>query len=209
MTSAGEFVQSLAELVAIVGEPNERAANKARSCLHGVDRQWLAASPFCLLATSDGHGRCDVSPKGDPSGFVHVIDDRTIAVPERPGNRRADGLRNVLQNPHVGLIFFIPGREDTLRINGSARIAANAPYFDSMAVAGRRPKLALVVSIEEVFYHCAKALMRAQLWAWQSWAPRKMLSRPEIVQAVEDAGATLEELQRYYGPDYAKGLYRE
>lgn len=103
----------------LVGEASERALIKERGQLTEIDRDWLAATPFCVLATADGSGRCDASPKGDPAGqLVHVIDDRTIALAERPGNRRVDGYRNVLENPHVGLDFMIPGRGDTLRING-------------------------------------------------------------------------------------------
>ena len=112
-------------------------ANKARSALHDLDRQWLAASPFCLVATADASGTCDVSPKGDPPGqLAYVIDDTTIAIAERPGNRRVDGYRNVLANPHVGLIFLIPGRGDTLRINGRARLVSDAPFFDAMVGQG-------------------------------------------------------------------------
>ena len=112
-----------AELIALVGEPNQRARDKVRPSLHELDRYWLAASPFCLMATSDADGRCDVSPKGDPAGqLAYVIDEHTIAIAERPGNRRGDGYHNVLANPHVGLIFLIPGRTDTMRVNGRARL---------------------------------------------------------------------------------------
>ena len=130
-------INSLDELVDLVGEPLPRVANKARHALHDLDRQWLAASPFCLVATADASGACDVSPKGDPPGqLAHVIDDTTIAIAERPGNRRVDGYRNVLANPHVGLLFLIPGRGDTLRINGRARLVSDAPFFDAMVVRG-------------------------------------------------------------------------
>lgn len=138
-------ITTLDELTDLVGEPKARARNKVRTELHDLDRQWLAASPFCLLATADAEGRCDVSPKGDPAGdLVHVLDDRTLAIAERPGNRRVDGFRNVLANAHVGLIFLIPGRNDTLRVNGRARLVSDAPFFDAMVVKGHRPLLALV-----------------------------------------------------------------
>ena len=117
------------------------------------------------MATADADGGCDASPKGDPAGqLVHVIDDRTIALAERPGNRRADGYRNILENPHVGLVFLIPGRGDTLRINGRARLVSDAPFFDEMVVKGHRPLLAVVVEIDEVFHHCQKAFLRSGLW---------------------------------------------
>ena len=117
-------------LTELVGEPNVRARNKVRTALHDLDRQWLAASPFCLVATSGADGSCDVSPKGDPPGFTLVLDDRTIALPERAGNRRADGYRNVLANPHVGLLFAIPGR-------GDRRTPSSSPLARSGRASGR------------------------------------------------------------------------
>ncbi len=173
-------IRTVDELTALVGAPLPRVANKARTALHELDRQWLAASPFCLVATADATGACDVSPKGDPAGqLTHVIDDTTIAIAERPGNRRVDGYRNVLANPHVGLIFLLPGRGDTLRINGRARLVSDAPYFDEMVVQGHRPVLALVVEIEEVFHHCAKAFLRSRLWQPETWTD-KVPARPVI-----------------------------
>ncbi len=127
----------------IVGHPNDYVANKVKDRLSPVQQDWLAHSPLCFLATTDARGRVDVSPKGDPPGFVHVIDDTTIAIPERPGNKRVDGYLNVLERPHVGTLFLIPGRGDALRINGSARILSDADYFDDLVVQGKRPILAL------------------------------------------------------------------
>lgn len=173
------------ELTALLGEPTAVVRDKVRTELLEVDRQWLAASPFCVVATSAPDGSCDASPKGDPAGFVHVIDDRTIAIPERTGNRRADGYRNVLVSPHVGLMFVIPGRGDTLRINGRAHLVSDAPWFDEMAVKGHRPVLALVVEIDEVFAHCAKAFMRSQLWHPQTWQPGAVPSRANIAHVTE------------------------
>jgi PPOX class probable FMN-dependent enzyme len=146
-------ITSEAQLRELIGEPLPRVAAKTRPRLHDYDKQWLASSPLCLVATSGADGSCDVSPKGDPPGFTLVLDDTTIAIPERPGNRRADGFRNILANPHVGLIYLVPGRGDTLRINGAARLVSDAPFFDQMRVKGHRPLLALVVEIHQVFYH--------------------------------------------------------
>src|ERR1043166_2095854 len=146
-------IASEAELRALLGEPGANVVNKDRSRLHAVDREWLAASPFCLIATAHADGTCDVSPKGDPPGFTVVLDDATIAIPERKGNKRADGFRNVLSNPHVGLIYVVPGRQDTLRINGRARLVREAGFFDRMVVKGSRPQLALVVEIDQLVYH--------------------------------------------------------
>jgi uncharacterized protein len=195
------------ELRELLGEVMPRAATKERVRLHQRDRDWLAASPFCMIATSDEAGNCDVSPKGDPAGFVHVLDDATIAIPDRPGNRRADGWLNVLKNPHVGLIFLIPGRNETLRINGRARLVREAPFFDELIVKGHRPQLALVVEIEQIFFHCAKAFLRSSLWKPDSWGPDALPSHARLVKEVQKVEETLEELENYYGETYAKRLY--
>ncbi|MFC4148846.1 pyridoxamine 5'-phosphate oxidase family protein [Micromonospora mangrovi] len=184
-----------------------RAVTKERTVLHERDREWLAASPFCLIATAGADGSCDVSPKGDPPGFTLVLDDTTIAIPERPGNRRADGYRNILDNPHVGLIHFIPGRTDTLRINGRARLVRDAPYFDDMVVKGHRPVLAVEVAVEQIFYHCAKAFLRSDLWRPETWRPDALPSRPRLIKEVEAPAASLAELERHYGPDYLRTMY--
>jgi hypothetical protein len=196
-----------AELTELVGTPTRRVAEKVRTRLHELDRAWLAESPFCLVSTSSADGRCDVSPKGDPKGFTLVIDDTTIAVPDRPGNRRVDGFRNVLDNPHVGLLYLVPGRGDTLRINGHAKLLRDAPFFDKLVVRGHRPPLVLLVEIEEVFYHCSKAFLRSDLWNAESWAPDAVLPRAQIAHALERPDDTIEELSEYYGPAYAERLY--
>ncbi|MET9248360.1 pyridoxamine 5'-phosphate oxidase family protein [Nonomuraea sp. NPDC003709] len=200
-------IGSETELRELLGEVMPRAATKERVRLHERDREWLAASPFCLIATSDDTGACDVSPKGDPAGFVHVIDDTTIAIPDRPGNRRADGFLNVLTNPHVGLIFLIPGRNETLRINGRARLIREAPFFDEMIVKGHRPHLALVVEIEQIFFHCAKAFLRSSLWKPDSWEPEVLPSHARLVKDVQKVEESLEQLESYYGKTYAERLY--
>ncbi|MGA4731046.1 pyridoxamine 5'-phosphate oxidase family protein [Micromonospora taraxaci] len=195
------------ELRAVLGTPQARAANKDRARLHELDREWLAASPFCLVATAGADGSCDVSPKGDPAGFALVLDDTTIALPERPGNKRADGYHNIIDNPHVGLLFVIPGRADTLRINGRARLVGDAPWFDDMVVKGHRPVLAMVVEIEQIFYHCAKAFLRSALWKPDTWQPDLLPSRARMVKELEAVTESLEDLERHYGPDYAKKIY--
>ncbi|MEZ0492549.1 pyridoxamine 5'-phosphate oxidase family protein [Kineococcus sp. TBRC 1896] len=196
------------DLRQLVGDPAPQALAKERDHLHELDRAWLAASPFCLLATSAPDGTCDVSPRGDPPGVVHVLDDRTVALPERPGNRRVDGLRNVLGNPHVGLLSLLPGRGDSLRVNGRARLVTDAPFLDDMVVKGHRPLLAVVVEVEQVFSHCSKAFLRSQLWDPQTWTPRAAPPRAQLAKALERPETPLEELERYYGPSYAEGLYR-
>ncbi|WP_308470069.1 pyridoxamine 5'-phosphate oxidase family protein [Kineococcus rubinsiae] len=203
-----DVVADEAELRALLGEPMPAALAKERSRLHDLDREWLAASPFCLLATAGADGTCDVSPKGDPPGFVLVLDDTTVAIPERPGNRRVDGFCNILTNPHVGLISFLPGRGDTLRINGRARLVRDAPFFDRMVVQGHRPVLAVVVEVEQVFSHCSKAFLRSDLWKPETWDPAAVTGRAAIAKALERPEADVADLERYYGEEYAAGLYR-
>ena len=208
--SAWSEITTVDDLVDLLGEPNERAAGKGRTALLDVDRDWLAASPFCVMATSSAAGECDASPKGDPAGqLVHVIDDHTIALAERPGNKRADGYKNILQNPHVGLNFFIPGRGDTLRINGRARLVSDAPFFDDMQVKGSRPIMAVVVEIDELFFHCAKAFLRAGLWDPETWDPEGRVPRRAVIaKEVEPNGMDVAQLDDYYRPEnYSQGLY--
>ena len=196
-----------AELHAILGAPTAAAAGKERTALDDIHRQWLAASPFCLVATSAANSSCDVSPKGDPPGFTLVLDERTIALPERPGNRRADGFHNILSNPHVGLVYLLPGRGDTLRINGRARLTRDPPLLDRLVVKGHRPLLAMVVEIEQVFFHCAKAFLRSGLWHPETWQPDAVPSRAHIAHQQERSAERLEDIERYYGEAYTAGLY--
>src|SRR4051812_8052629 len=193
-------VTTVDELRAIVGVPQEAVAKKVKDRLSAVQQDWLAHSPLGFVATTDAQGRIDVSPKGDPPGFVHVIDDTTIAIPERPGNKRVDGYLNVLQRPHVGTLFLIPGRGDTLRINGTARILADADYFDAMIVKKKRPILAVEIHVEEVFFHCAKAFLRSDAWAPSTWNPTAVPSVAQLAKAIR-YDWTLEELEARYSED--------
>jgi uncharacterized protein len=205
----GAEITSVAELEAVIGTPLKAVAEKVRPSLDPIDRLWLEHSPLCLIGTSDAEGNVDVSPKGDPAGrLAHVIDDHTLAIAERPGNRRVDGYRNILANAHVGLIFLVPGRGDTLRVNGRARLLRDAPYFAEMVVKGHRPILALEVAIEEVFYHCAKAFMRSKLWQPETWDHEAVPSTARISKALVRKDVPLEELEKYYGASYAEQLYR-
>jgi len=164
-----DTVTSREELRAIFGPPAERAVLKERATLDVHSRAFIASAPFVLLATSSAAGRCDVSPKGDAPGFVLVLDDTHLVVPDRPGNNRIDGLTNIVENPHVGMIFLIPGREDTLRVNGRACIVRDGEILDRLEVAGKRPKVAIGVEVEESFLHCAKAFKRSGLWDPARW----------------------------------------
>ncbi|MET7612682.1 MSMEG_1061 family FMN-dependent PPOX-type flavoprotein [Streptomyces seoulensis] len=168
---AGEFVElgSPEELRELLGEPHPIVIDKVHQRLDDTDRDILARSPFCLLATSDRRGNCDVSPRGDGPGFTHVLGPSTLAIPDRPGNRRADSFHNILDNPHAGLLYLIPGATQVLRVNGRARLLTDAPFFDAMAEGGRRPLLALVLDIEEIYLHCPASLRRSGLWKPSSW----------------------------------------
>ena len=192
----------------IVGEVMPQAATKERFRLHQRDREWLAASPYCVIATADADGNCDASPKGDPAGqLVHVLDDATVAIPERRGNKRVDGYHNVLANPHVGLLSLIPGRRETLRINGRARVVADAPFFDDMIVKGHKPILALVVEIDTIYFHCGKSAMRSGIWKPETWSSDTLSSHAQMVMETQVVDATLEQLVDKYGPKYESELY--
>ncbi|WP_166848265.1 MSMEG_1061 family FMN-dependent PPOX-type flavoprotein [Isoptericola sp. BMS4] len=207
MDHGGTPVTSARELAGLVGAPTPAALRKVRTRLHGLDRQWLAASPLCFVATADGDGHQDVSPKGDPAGLAHVLDDVTIAIPERPGNRRADGFHNVLANPHVGLLFVIPGRGDTLRVNGTARLLRGVPYAEELRVRGHVPRLVLEVTVEEVFHHCSKAFLRSRTWDPDAWTPDAMPRRAVLARTLERPEDSLDVLDAHYGPRYAEHLY--
>ncbi len=204
-------VTTPAEVRALVPEPIDRIRDKARESLEDVHRAFLAAARLYFVATSSAHGDLDVSPKGDPAGSVLVLDDRTIALPDRPGNRRIDGVLNLLQDPHIALEFVIPGRGDTLRVNGTATVLADAEYAPRLAVQGRIPALIIEVRVREVFFHCSKAFLRSAAWEPSTWptadddhgVPRRAV----IAKALERPDDPLEELDRYYGPDYGRDLY--
>ena len=215
--SAAETIDTVTEITteaelrdALGGFPSGRSVSKERTFLHPLQIEWLKTSPFCVLATSDAEGNCDASPKGDPAGqLIHVLDPRTIVIAERPGNKRADGYLNILANPHVGVLSLIPGRNDTLRVNGLARLVRDAPYFDDLAVKGKRPVLAIEIEIVQVFSHCAKAFMRSGLWDQSAWpSVEDMPSVAALCKAVQDTPETLEELEAYYSKsNYERLLY--
>lgn len=173
-----------AALRRIVGEPASIVARKDMDRLLPVHRAWLAASPFVVVATADAAGRCGASPKGDPAGVAYVVDDHTLALADRPGNRRVEGLLDILANPQVGLTFFVPGRGDTLRIDGRASVWSSAPYIDELTVRGHVPQLIIEVTVVRAFFHCGKSAVRSGLWDPETWRP----------QALPGAGAIMREL---------------
>ena len=170
-----KVVSSEARLREVLGHPGERAVGKEQRRLDQHCRAFIAQSPFLILGTANAAGQCDVSPKGDEPGFVKVLDESHLAIPDRLGNNRLDGMTNVLANPHVGLIFFIPGREDTLRVNGRAWIVEDDAILDAMVMKGKRPPFAIGVEVEQAFMHCPRAFMRAGLWKHETWPDPNIL----------------------------------
>jgi len=162
-------VSSEARLREVLGHPGDRAVGKERPRLDEHCRAFIAQSPFLILGTANAAGQCDVSPKGDEPGFVKVLDETHLAIPDRIGNNRLDGMTNMLVNPHVGLIFLIPGREDTLRVNGRAWIVEDDAILDAMVMKGKRPPFAIGVEVEQAFMHCPKAFIRSGLWKHEEW----------------------------------------
>lgn len=199
---------STVEELEAYGVPDAPARDKVLTSLLDEHREWIAGSPLVLVATATADGRCDVSPKGDPPGSVRVLDDRTLVLPERAGNKRMDGFHNIVANPHVGLLFLIPGRADTLRINGRARLVTDGPFFDDLVVRGHRPALAVLVEVEEVFFHCPKAFLRSKTWKPETWAPDTVISYPELAKRLWRAGDPPEVVDAHYNETaYEAGLY--
>jgi hypothetical protein len=168
-----------------LGEPSDVVKAKVSDRLNALTRQFIERSPFLCLATSAADGTCDVSPRGDPAGFVKVLDERTLLLPDRPGNRLADSFRNVLENPHVALLFVIPGISDTFRVNGRASIVEDPELLAPCAVEGKVPKLGLRIEVDEAYTHCPKAFLRAQLWDPDRYADRSELpSSGDLMRSV-------------------------
>lgn len=170
-----DIVTSEEQLRELLGTPGDSAVRKQLSFLDPHSRTFISASPFVLIGSVNNAGNLDVSPRGDASGFVQVLDEKTLVIPERPGNRRLDTLRNILQTSAVGLLFLVPGVEETLRVNGRARLVKDAALLERFVVQGKQPKIAIVIEVEECFLHCAKAFKRSKLWDATIWPERKSL----------------------------------
>ena len=211
MNAFANIITTVEELRTIVEAPlpGARTLLKERTTLDAHGRAFIAHSPLLLIATADADGRCDVSPKGDAPGFVQVLDDRHLVVPDRPGNRRLDGMQNLVTNPHVGLIFLVPGREETLRINGRGWITRDPEILQRSVVQGKTPLLAVGVEIEQCFFHCAKALLRSRLWAHDGWPARDALPSYAcmVFDQVRPEGVTLEDYERDIAESNATRLY--
>lgn len=204
-----EVINEESQLRELLGEPSRLVQNKSITYLDEHCRDYIAKSPFLILSTADAEGNCDASPRGDAPGFVHVLDDRLLVIPERPGNKRMDSLRNILANPHVGLIFMIPTLEETLRINGRACVIRDAGVLEKMAVNGKVPTIGIGVQVEECYVHCAKAFMRSGLWNPEKWPSQETI--PNMAQVLADhvklPGVTAREVAIGLEDSYKNRLY--
>ncbi|WP_174732851.1 pyridoxamine 5'-phosphate oxidase family protein [Mesobacillus harenae] len=197
------------ELRGLLGYPGDLASKKVIDNIDEHCRDFISKSPFLVLSTTDSSGNCDVSPRGDAPGFVHILDEKHLVIPERPGNRRLDSLKNILSNPRVGLLFLIPGLGETLRINGKACLVTDKDLLEKSAVNGRTPLISIAVEAEECFIHCAKALKRSALWQQDTWAPAETLPSAAKMMAshAKSAGLSEEGIADRLEESYTKRLY--
>jgi PPOX class probable FMN-dependent enzyme len=192
----------------IPGWPGSNTELKVTDIINPVARRYIAAAPFLIVSTKASEGMIDVSPKGDPAGFVEVFDDKTLIIPDRLGNGRIDSFINILTDPNIGLLFIVPGHGDTLRVSGKARIVRDVAIGNRLSVNGKQPLLALIVDVEEVFMHCAKAFIRSHLWQTDYWPERKSApTLAEWVVGTVDKQQSLEQVQTIHRDDEEARLY--
>lgn len=199
-----------AALSALLGEPTALVRAKIADRLNPLTRQFIERSPFLCLATADHEGRCDVSPRGDPVGFVRILDDRTLLIPERPGNRLADSLRNIVKNPRVGLLFVVPGIGDSFRVDGRATLTTDPELLAPCTAEGKAPRLGILVDIESAYTQCSKAFLRSQLWDPTRFVDRSVLpTNGEILKALHGEEFDAEGYDRERAGRYARreGFY--
>jgi hypothetical protein len=208
--AATRAITDEAQLREIVGEPNTVVVTKIADRLNPLTRQFIERSPFVCVGTASPDGGLDVSPRGDPTGFVRILDERTLIMPERPGNRIADTLTNLLQDPRIALLFLIPGVGDTFRVNGTAEIIDDPELLAGSAVEGTPPRLGLLIAIEEAYTQCPKAIIRSELWNPERHVERSQLPRiGEILRSLNDPSFDVEAYERERDERYARraGLY--
>jgi PPOX class probable FMN-dependent enzyme len=196
-----------ASVQAHYGAPSEMSLAKQLKQLDQHCRAFIALSPFVVLASCDAQGRCDASPRGDAPGFVAVLDDRTLAIPDRTGNKRVDTMLNVMENPRLGVLFLVPGVNETLRVNGRVRISLDPALLARMAVNGKLPSAATLIDVEEVYFQCAKALLRSELWNPDKRVPRGTFPSLGKVLADQIKGSAAEQLEQAIEERYRNGLY--
>jgi PPOX class probable FMN-dependent enzyme len=181
-----EVVTTEEQFRSVMGSPSAGVVKKEIAALDSHARAFIAKSPFVLIGTSGADEHMDVSPKGDPPGFVQVLDETTLAIPDRLGNRRADTFKNLLANDHIGLIFLIPGKQETLRVSGRALIVRDQSLRERMAVRGKLPDFAIVVAVDRMFFHCAKCIIRSNLWDQKAWP--NLSDLPSLAETMVSAG---------------------
>lgn len=200
-------IETVAQLQALLGEPNPMTPKKLLSALDEPAIDFIRRSPFLVLATADADGNGDASPKGDGPGFVTVEDEHTILIPERKGNRLMFSLRNILANPKVGIIFLVPGTDETFRVNGTAELTGDPELLVRLTARGAPALLAIRVTVHECFFHCAKAFIRSQLWKPESWQERRKISFGKILTARIGGGEKLaEQVDKAIEEDYKNNL---
>ncbi len=202
-----DVIDDVEQLHAAYGAPSERAVKKQLNQLDRHCRDFIARSPFLVIASADPAGGCDASPKGDAPGFVQVIDETSLLIPDRLGNNRVDTLGNLVERPGIGIIFFVPGINETLRVNGRARITTDPELLEPLAVSGKVPRSGILISAEEIYFHCGKALIRSDLWN-----PEKHIKRSDFpslgrILADQIGGISVEEAERYTAEGYRTRLY--
>ena len=197
------------ELRSIIGFPSELVRNKVISYLDDNCREFISKSPFLVISTSDEYGFCDVSPRGDKPGFVQVLSEKQLIIPERPGNKRIDSMRNILSNPRIALLFLIPGLGETLRVNGKATLIKEDELLEKKAVNGKKPLLAIGVDVEECYIHCAKAFKRSELWEPKSWPDKALLPSASkiIFEHAKLPNTSVESIQERLEEGYTHRLY--
>ncbi len=201
-----QVIQDEAELREILGYAGKAAENKVIAEIDVFCRAFIEQSSFVLLGSTDANGRMDVSPKGEPAGFVQVMDTKTLLIPDRPGNRRGDTLSNILQNPHIGMLFLVPGRRETLRVNGTAQIVRDDDVRQRFMMQGKLPIFVIAVTIEEIFFHCTKCVVRSNLWSSEQAHP-ELVSLGEAIIKHAQLNITIAEADAMVAKDEQNGLY--
>jgi len=210
MYEAAEIVTSEDEIRAVIEGEFESQTGKIIDHIDALCGAWIERSTFLTMATVSGEGKVDVSPKGDPAGFVKVLDPKTLAIPDRPGNHRFDSFRNIIETGRIGLVFLVPNRNEVVRVNGSARVVRDLAIRELMAIKGRVPDFAILVDVEEAFYHCGKAVIRSQLWAPEKAGPVEGLpTYGEALIAHANMSMPLEELEARLKNNDENRLYDE
>ncbi len=204
-----QVIGSEAELRARYREPSQIAANKKVSRIDDVTRRFIEGTPFCLVATADADGNCDVSPRGGPPGFIRVLDERRLAIPDLSGNNLLDSLSNIVTNPHVGLLLVLPGRDETLRIEGSAVLTTDPAVLGLWDDELRRPSVAIGVEVNTLYTHCAKSFRRGRVWDVASWS--ELVAPDKCEMTIEQLGLDMsaDDIRNYLEAGYARALAEE